>query len=178
MNPFSTPLPDPGGDGGLALPPSVESLKALFAGLLCELPGLEDARIGLSLLGIDLVFFALGGKATARGEPDVTFACGRRCAEAERLDGDRGDGERGELGDGDVDFEVISRKAGPFDGDRESERRNCLIAEVASTWCIWVGDGKCSVPPASRCGEKVATIRNALQNQQTVAQAWVETCLE
>lgn len=66
----------------------------------------------------------------------MTLASGTRLAEAERLGGDSSDGESGELGDGEVDFEVISRKAGPFDGDLESERRNCLIAEDASTWCM------------------------------------------
>lgn len=44
------------------------------------------------------------------------------------------EGESGELGDGDVDFEVTRRKAGPRDGDLESERRNCLKAEAGSTW--------------------------------------------
>ena len=44
------------------------------------------------------------------------------------------EGESGELGDGDVDFDVTRRKAGPLDGDRESERRNCLKAEAGSTW--------------------------------------------
>lgn len=101
----------------------------------------------------------------------MTFVCGTRLAEAERVDGDSSDGESGELGDGEVDFEVMSRKAGPFDGDLESERRNCVIAEVASTGCMWVGDGKCSVPPASRCGEKVATIRKAPQDKKTVVRA-------
>lgn len=43
------------------------------------------------------------------------------------------EGESGELGDGDVDFDVTRRKAGPLDGDLESERRNCLKAEAGST---------------------------------------------
>lgn len=73
--------------------------------------------------------------------------------------GEARDGERGELGDGDADFDVTRRKAGPFEGDRERERRNCLKAEAASTWRIWVGDGKCKVPPRSPCGEYVATMK-------------------
>ena len=44
------------------------------------------------------------------------------------------DGERGELGDGEADLDVTKRKAGPFEGDRERERRSCLKAEAASTW--------------------------------------------
>lgn len=43
------------------------------------------------------------------------------------------DGERAEPGDGDADLDVTRRKAGPFEGDRERERRNCLKAEVGST---------------------------------------------
>lgn len=43
------------------------------------------------------------------------------------------EGESGELGDGDVDFDVTRRNAGPFDGDLESERRICLKAEAGST---------------------------------------------
>ena len=66
----------------------------------------------------------------------MLFAGGIRLAEAERSVGDSSEGESGELGDGEVDFDVMSRKAGPFDGDLESERRNCLMAEVASTWCM------------------------------------------
>lgn len=34
-----------------------------------------------------------------------------------------------------------------FDGDRDSERRKDLTAEVTSTWRTCVGDGRVSVPP-------------------------------
>ena len=52
-----------------------------------------------------------------------------------RLCGESGDGERGEHRDGDVDLDVIRRKAGPLDGDLERDLRSCLIAEAGST--LW-----------------------------------------
>ena len=55
-------------------------------------------------------------------------------ADIDRLGSGSREGESGELGDGDVDFEVTRRKAGPLDGDLESERRSCLKAEAGSTW--------------------------------------------
>ena len=55
-------------------------------------------------------------------------------ADIDRLGSGSRDGERGELGDGDVDFDVTRRKAGPLEGDLESERRSCLKAEAGSTW--------------------------------------------
>ena len=55
-------------------------------------------------------------------------------ADIDRFGGDSREGDSGELGDGDVDLDVTSRKAGPLDGDLESERRSCLKAEAGSTW--------------------------------------------
>ena len=52
------------------------------------------------------------------------FGCGSR------------EGESGELGEGDVDFDVTRRKAGPLDGDLERERRSFLKAAAGSTWCM------------------------------------------
>ena len=43
--------------------------------------------------------------------------------------GERGDGDSGEVCEG--DFEVTSRNAGPLDGDLESERRRVLITGVS-----------------------------------------------
>ena len=57
-------------------------------------------------------------------------------AEMDRFGGGCREGESGELGDGDVDFEVTRRKAGPLDGDLERERRSCLKAEVGLTCCM------------------------------------------
>ena len=57
-------------------------------------------------------------------------------ADIDRFGGGSREGESGELGDGDVDFDVTRRKAGPFDGDLERERLSCLKAEVGSTWCM------------------------------------------
>ncbi|MCJ1470727.1 hypothetical protein MMC07_009374 [Pseudocyphellaria aurata] len=79
-------------------------------------------------------------------------------AEADRFGGGPRDGERGELGDGDADLDVIKRNAGPFEGDLDSERRNCLNADAGSTWCMCVGDGKCKVPPASPGEEHVGNM--------------------
>lgn len=90
-------------------------------------------------------------------EADTKFA------EADRLGGGPRDGDRGELGDGDADFDVIKRKAGPLEGDRESERRSCLNADAASTWRICVGDGKCKAPPASPGEEHVATMGDRVE---------------
>lgn len=81
-----------------------------------------------------------------------------RFAEADRFGGGPRDGDSGELGDGDADFDVIKRNAGPLEGDLESERRSCLNADAASTWRICVGDGKCKVPPASPGEEHVTTM--------------------
>jgi len=80
-------------------------------------------------------------------------------AEIDRFGGCSRDGESGELGEGDVDFDVTRRKAGPLDGDLDSDRRSCLNADAGSTWWMCVGDGKCRVPPASPCGEYDPTMR-------------------
>ena len=58
-----------------------------------------------------------------------------------RFCGDSGDGESGELGDGEVDLDVTRRKAGLLEGDWERECRSCLIVEFVSTWCMWAGEG-------------------------------------
>lgn len=57
-------------------------------------------------------------------------------ADIDRVGGCSRGGESGELGDGDADFDVTRRNAGPFDGDLESECRSCLKAEAGSTWCM------------------------------------------
>lgn len=54
-------------------------------------------------------------------------------ADIDRLGRGSLEGESGERGDGEVDFDVTRRNAGPFDGDLESERRNCLKADDGST---------------------------------------------
>lgn len=57
-------------------------------------------------------------------------------ADVDRFGGGSRECESGELGDGDVDFDVTRRNAGPLDGDLERERRNCLKAAAGSTWCM------------------------------------------
>jgi len=59
-------------------------------------------------------------------------------AEIDRLGGGSFAGESGELGEGDVDLEVIRRNLdvdldSPLDGDLDSECRSCLKAEAGST---------------------------------------------
>lgn len=64
------------------------------------------------------------------------------CADV-RFGGDNGEGDRGDFGDELGDF--VTRRN--FDGDRERERRSVLTAELTSTRCTCVGDGKVNVPP-------------------------------
>ena len=75
--------------------------------------------------------FALGGKGTAKGE-GVWFGMVEKRPPPVRLvgDGDKGDGERGDLGDELGDFLPTKRN---FDGDRERDLRIDLTAEVTST---------------------------------------------
>ena len=47
----------------------------------------------------------------------------RSPAEADRCCDEAQDGERGDVGDGEVDVDVTSRKAGLLDGERDKERR-------------------------------------------------------
>jgi hypothetical protein len=60
-----------------------------------------------------------------------------------RLGGDLGDGESGDFGDKLGDFLTKLN----LEGDRESERRRDLTAEVTSTWWTCVGEGSVRVPP-------------------------------
>ena len=132
-------------------------------GLRGLLVGRCESRIGLSLLEAGRIFLVLlvCGMASGDNEGECvgesTFADNDRCG-----GGSRG-GESGELGAGDVDFEVTSRnlegdRDKPLDGDRDNECRSCLKAEVGSTWWMCVGEGKCSVPPMSPDGEYGPTI--------------------
>lgn len=98
--------------------------------MLSERDGL---RIGLSFRVDDLFFRALGGYGTASGDDATAYVGERMLADIDRFGNRPREGERGELGDGDVDFEATNRKVGPFDGDLESERRSCLKAEAGST---------------------------------------------
>ena len=54
-------------------------------------------------------------------------------AEVDFEAGESGEGDRGDFGVGDGEAEVTKRKAGPLEGDLESDRRSCRMAEVAST---------------------------------------------
>ena len=51
------------------------------------------------------------------------LAMERSPAEADRCCAEAQDGERGEVGDGEVEVDVTSRKAGLLDGERDNERR-------------------------------------------------------
>ena len=89
------------------------------------------------------VFFALGGKAAARGEDVGRFSSVGRLTDRP-VCGDRG--ERGE-----EELEVRRRKV--FEGDLESERRSWARVEVDSVRRRW------QMPPApSWCGDHVVAI--------------------
>lgn len=62
--------------------------------------------------------------------------------ERERREGDKGQGESGDLGEELGDF--VTRR-NDFEGLRDSERLSDRTAEVTSTWSTW--DGKVSAPP-------------------------------
>ena len=47
----------------------------------------------------------------------------RSPAEADRVCDGAQDGDRGEVGDGEVEVDVTKRKAGLLDGERDNERR-------------------------------------------------------
>ena len=129
---FSVPVPQPAGDDGVPFPLSVESLRARFIGLFGDVLERVETRIGLARRTHDRFFLALGGNGTAKGEGELTANDEKMFAQV-MFDGERGEGDSGDLGVGDVDAEVTRRKAGPFEGDLESDRRSCRMAEVAST---------------------------------------------
>ena len=118
----------------MAFPLSLETLKPLFTGLRCRLAERNVVPGGLSRRAPDRVFLALGGNGVASGDGDITLAFESKLTEPARFWGESGDGERGELGEGDADLDVISRNVGPLDGDLESERLNCANAGLESTW--------------------------------------------
>lgn len=129
---FSSPVPEPAGDDGVPFPLSVESLRARFIGLFGEALERVDTRIGLARRTPVRFFFALGGNGTAKGEGDVTANEEKMFVEVV-FDGESGEGDSGDFGVGDGDADVTRRKAGPREGDLESDRRSCRMAEVAST---------------------------------------------
>lgn len=89
--------------------------------------------MGLSLRAVARGLVVLVRYGTASGDGVVTLAvCRIKEVDAERLGGERHDGESGELGDGDVDLDVTRRNAEALEGDRDSERR-ILNVEAAST---------------------------------------------
>lgn len=80
-------------------------------------------RMGLSLRGWRF-FLALGANGTANCEGGTVVVDTKRLKELTRFGGERGEGESGEVGEGEFDFEVMSRNAGPRDGDRDKDRRS------------------------------------------------------
>ncbi len=93
----------------------------------------DALRIGLSFRVAGLIFRALCACGMASGEEVETCVGESILAEIDRFGGCSRDGESGELGEGDVDFEVTRRKVGPLEGDLESDRRSCLNAAAGST---------------------------------------------
>lgn len=92
--------------------------------------------MGLNRRAPDRLFFALGGNGIASGEVGAQFPTKGTGAVEARCCGDRGEGESGVFGEDEVDFEVTSRKVGPFDGERESDRRSCASAFDGLT--VWM----------------------------------------
>lgn len=132
----------------MELPQSDAWLKARLIGLLGDVRVLDEAR-GVALL--DLVAdlresFTLGGNGLARGEgvcegviENMVEGC-----EVRRFGGERGEGDNGDFGD---ELGLLSVTRRNLEGERESERRSDLTAEVTSTWRTCVGEGNVSVPP-------------------------------
>ena len=123
---FSTSsLLDPAEDRGVAFPLSLHSLSVRFPGLRWPLPERVDVRIGLNLCAIErgrpVVDFGRSGVV----DIDGTVICARvsKPVEADLCCVAAQEGDEGEDGDGEAGCEVTSRKVGPFDGDRDNERR-------------------------------------------------------
>ena len=120
--------------GGAVFPLSGPWLRARFIGLLGDVLRVIVGRTGAVFDRPEerSASFALGGKGTARGDgvlgglPKPWKMVGLDVA---RLGGDSGDGESGDFGDELGDFLTKLN----FDGDRESERRRDLTAELTST---------------------------------------------
>lgn len=119
------------------MPWSVESLNARFKGLFGDVRERVETRIGLGRRTHARFFLALGGNGMAKGDGAVTLNEEKMLPDACGGFGESGDGDSGDFGVGEVDTEVTNRKAGARDGERESERRSCRMAEVASTW-VWM----------------------------------------
>ena len=134
----------------MALPLSVESAKALFAGLRCIPRGRADERMGLGCRMLDRFFFEAERNGLPSGEGLSGFVGESTVMIPPRCDGDSGDGERGELGEGELDLEVIRRKAGPLDGDLERDRRSWASAELGSDRGVFVEGRARRLPPLSR----------------------------
>ena len=112
-------------------------------GLLGDVRSRAVPRGGAVFVREDLkASLALGGYGTARGDGVCGVVDELGCEHA-RFCGDNGEGDRGDLGEelGDL---VTKRN---LEGDRDSDRRMDLTAEVTSTWRTCVGDGSVSVPP-------------------------------
>ena len=117
----------------MAFPLSLHSLSVRLPGLRGPLPERVDVRMGLNLRALErcrpIVGFDGSGEVDNGGE--AICAKVSRPVEADLFCGEAQEGDKGELGDGEVGCDVTRRKAGPFDGDRDNERR-MLKGEVGS----------------------------------------------
>jgi hypothetical protein len=80
-----------------------------------------------------LVILALGGYGRANGDGWDVLGKSTKLFCVDRRDGERGDEINGVLFDGEWLRDARIVKLELFEGDRDSDRRNCLIAELAST---------------------------------------------
>lgn len=121
---------------GVPLPLSDSSERGRLAGLR----GTSNPKvipIGLRRRIGALIFFSLCGKTTVSGDETGLFS-----SDGKETELPRACGERGDRGEGEADFEVRRRIAECFDGDLESDLRNCARVEVELERSRWVGDGR------------------------------------
>lgn len=134
----------------MAFPLSDELDSARLAGLRAALCERDELRIGLRWRKFMRFFLVLGGKRPIEADASELLGFVTRASVSGLLAGDLCVGDNGEFGVGEEDLEVISRNAGPFDGDLERDCRSCSRADGGALWGLFDGEGKCKVPPPSR----------------------------
>lgn len=125
MGEFSTPGVVKIGCTGFAFPWSTERLRARFTGLLGEVRTRRMA--GLVILPLD-------GYGSANGDWCEELGKSTKLLCEDRREGDRGEETYGEVFDGEWFLVARSEKLELLEGDRDSDRRSCRMAELASTW--------------------------------------------
>jgi hypothetical protein len=122
---FSTPGVVKIGCTGFEFPWSADMLRACLTGLLGEV---RTRRI------TGLVILALGGYGTANGDWCEELGNSTKLPCEDRREGERGEETYGVDFDGEWFRVARSEKLELLEGERDSDRRSCRIAELASTW--------------------------------------------